>query len=164
MKLGNASKIAKEQVILPRVTGRSRLVASVRHFLRHFASFLDMQARDGRREGGGEGKSLTSDFRQNSPKKCGECVEGSLPHHTVFSIRNAPRVEFSAGVLMLTNYCQLLYLIPRLSLSPLSSSALPSLHINRHLLEEVEKCFILDHRRQTCVNAETYRLQRIFYS
>ena len=130
-----------------------------------FAAFrlIPRHASKGRKERG-RGRGQESHVR--FPSKLSEEMRrmcGGLPaYHTVFSICNAPRVEFSAGVLMLTNYCQLLYLIPRLSLSPLSSSALPSLHLNKHLLEEVEKCLTL--ALITYVNDETYRLQRIFYS
>ena len=42
--------------------------------------------------------------------------------NTIFFLQRATRRKFSAKALMLTNACQLLYLIPRLSLSLLSLS------------------------------------------
>ena len=118
----------KRASYLPRVT--------VRHF---FAPFR-LISRHARRARISRQISVKTLVRGKTSQDCVRRLPFPPPAlNTIFFLQRATRRKFSAKALMLTNACQLLYLIPRLSLFlSLSLLSLPFFNLNMHPFQTVK--------------------------
>ena len=140
----------KRASYLPRV--------SVRHF---FAPFR-LISRHARRARISRQISVKTLVRGKTSQDCVRRLPFPPPAlNTIFFLQRATRRKFSAKALMLTNACQLLYLIPRLSLSLLS---LPFFNLNMHLFQTVKSFLLTMITQQTRVSDKAYPNRGIFYS